>query len=71
MRQSVSDLLCRVAQDAPHLIVYPAVVGASSASEKLDIEVKGDGKRNRKLASSALGVCNLSRMICVTCTVLS
>ncbi|XP_052059400.1 serine/threonine-protein kinase SMG1-like isoform X1 [Mytilus californianus] len=30
VRQSVSDLLCRVAHDAPHLIVYPAVVGSSS-----------------------------------------
>ncbi|ESO84130.1 hypothetical protein LOTGIDRAFT_229624 [Lottia gigantea] len=29
VRQSVSDLLCRVAQDAPHLIVYPAVVGST------------------------------------------
>eukprot|EP00118_Oscarella_pearsei_P002798 m.11633 g.11633 ORF g.11633 m.11633 type:complete len:3440 (+) comp23529_c0_seq1:72-10391(+) len=25
--QSVSQLLCRIAQDSPHLIVYPAVVG--------------------------------------------
>ncbi|KAJ8319497.1 hypothetical protein KUTeg_004588 [Tegillarca granosa] len=31
VRQSISDLLCRVAQDAPHLIVYPAVVGCSSS----------------------------------------
>ena len=30
VRQSVSDLLCRVAQDAPHLIVYSAVVGCST-----------------------------------------
>ncbi|XP_048245963.1 serine/threonine-protein kinase SMG1-like isoform X1 [Haliotis rufescens] len=30
VRQSVSDLLCRVAQDAPHLIIYPAVVGSSA-----------------------------------------
>ncbi|XP_059145931.1 serine/threonine-protein kinase SMG1-like [Physella acuta] len=30
VRQSISELLCRIAQDAPHLIVYPAVVGSSS-----------------------------------------
>ena len=30
VRQSVSDLLCRVAHDAPHLIVYPAVVGCTT-----------------------------------------
>ncbi|XP_054706809.1 serine/threonine-protein kinase SMG1-like [Uloborus diversus] len=28
VRQSISDLLCRVAQGAPHLIVFPAVVGS-------------------------------------------
>ncbi|XP_030839844.1 serine/threonine-protein kinase SMG1 isoform X2 [Strongylocentrotus purpuratus] len=27
VRQSISDLLCRIAKDAPHLIVYQAVVG--------------------------------------------
>ncbi|KAL4241086.1 Serine/threonine-protein kinase smg1 [Mactra antiquata] len=30
VRQSISDLLCRVAEDAPHLIVYPAVVGSTT-----------------------------------------
>ncbi|XP_067130817.1 serine/threonine-protein kinase SMG1 [Centruroides vittatus] len=28
VRQSISDLLCRVAQASPHLIVFPAVVGS-------------------------------------------
>ncbi|XP_072167614.1 serine/threonine-protein kinase SMG1-like [Diadema setosum] len=27
VRQSISDLLCRIAKDSPHLIVYQAVVG--------------------------------------------
>ena len=31
MRQSVSDLLGRVGRDAPHLIVFPAVVGGTSS----------------------------------------
>uniref|UniRef100_A0A2C9LZC5 non-specific serine/threonine protein kinase n=1 Tax=Biomphalaria glabrata TaxID=6526 RepID=A0A2C9LZC5_BIOGL len=30
VRQSISELLCRIALDAPHLIVYPAIVGSSS-----------------------------------------
>lgn len=30
VRQSISDLLCRVAIDAPHLIIFPAVVGSSA-----------------------------------------
>ncbi|XP_015766823.1 PREDICTED: serine/threonine-protein kinase SMG1-like [Acropora digitifera] len=34
VRQSVSELLCRIGQDAPHLIVYPAVVGCSTSLPK-------------------------------------
>ena len=34
VRQSVSDLLCRVGQDSPHFIIYPAIVGASRRAEK-------------------------------------
>ena len=34
VRQSVSDLLCRVGQDSPHFIIYPAIVGASHKQEK-------------------------------------
>jgi PI-3-kinase-related kinase SMG-1 len=34
VRQSVSDLLCRVGQDSPHYIIYPAIVGASKGAEK-------------------------------------
>ena len=29
VQQSVASLLCRIAKDFPHLIVYPAVVGCS------------------------------------------
>ena len=34
VRQSVSDLLCRVGNDAPHFIIYPAIVGASKKADK-------------------------------------
>ena len=34
VRQSVSDLLCRVGNDSPHFIIYPAIVGASRKAEK-------------------------------------
>ena len=34
VRQSVSDLLCRVGNDSPHFIIYPAIVGASKKTEK-------------------------------------
>lgn len=46
VRQSVSELLCRVGQDAPHLIVYPAVVGCSTSLPKylLNKGKEGEGK---------------------------
>ncbi len=43
VRQSVSELLCRVAQDAPHLIVYPAVVGCSTTKTNVKDDSR-DGK---------------------------
>ncbi|XP_017781881.1 PREDICTED: serine/threonine-protein kinase SMG1 [Nicrophorus vespilloides] len=36
VRERVSDLLCRVAEDAPHLITFPAVVGALEGGVKFD-----------------------------------
>lgn len=30
IRQSICSLLCRVAEDSPHLILYPAIVGSLS-----------------------------------------
>ena len=38
VRQSISELLCRIALDTPHLIVYPAVVGSSS---KIQVKIPG------------------------------
>ncbi|CAH1985475.1 unnamed protein product [Acanthoscelides obtectus] len=41
VRLRVSDLLCRVAEDAPHLITFPAVVGALEGGLKFDFsEIK-------------------------------
>ncbi|KAK7113677.1 hypothetical protein V1264_012925 [Littorina saxatilis] len=42
VRRSVSELLCRVAQDAPHLIVYPAIVGSTSG--KVDNKVTEESR---------------------------
>jgi PI-3-kinase-related kinase SMG-1 len=44
VRQSISDLLCRVAHDAPHLIVYPAVVGSSTKMDDTDTNIKREGQ---------------------------
>ena len=46
VRQSVSELLCRVGRDAPHLIVYPAVVGCSTSLPKylLNKGKEGEGE---------------------------
>lgn len=35
VRRRVSELLCRVAEDAPHLITFPAVVGAAAGGARL------------------------------------
>lgn len=42
VRQSVSDLLCRVGHDSPHFIIYPAIVGASKKAEKKAESVSGE-----------------------------
>lgn len=34
VRARVSELLCRVAENSPHLITFPAVVGAVSCGQK-------------------------------------
>jgi hypothetical protein len=39
----VSDLLCRVGEDSPHFIIYPAIVGASRKAEKKTESVSGKG----------------------------
>ena len=44
VRQSVTDLLCRVAKDTPHLIVYPAVVGYSSGKDLVREDGGKDGE---------------------------
>jgi PI-3-kinase-related kinase SMG-1 len=36
VRQSITDLLCRVARDFPHLIVYSAVVGSQDGPTKIE-----------------------------------
>ncbi|KAK3583612.1 hypothetical protein CHS0354_039435 [Potamilus streckersoni] len=52
VRQSISDLLCRVAEDAPHLIVYPAVVGMSTT--KIDSkDQEQSGMLNNYLVDSS------------------
>ncbi|KAJ1529376.1 hypothetical protein ONE63_006163 [Megalurothrips usitatus] len=35
VRRRVAELLCRLAEDAPHLITFPAVVGAASGGARL------------------------------------
>lgn len=43
VRQSICNLLCRVAQDSPHLILYPAIVGTISLSS----ESQASGKEEK------------------------
>ncbi|GLH00101.1 Serine/threonine-protein kinase ATR [Gryllus bimaculatus] len=39
VRRRVSELLCRVAEDAPHLITFPAVVGAATGTRLKDMNI--------------------------------
>lgn len=39
VRRRVSELLCRVAKDSPHLIIFPAVVGAIDESQSSMLEL--------------------------------
>lgn len=45
VRQSICNLLCRVAQDSPHLILYPAIVGTISLSS--ESQTSGMEKREK------------------------
>lgn len=36
IRESISELLCRIARDFPHLIIYPAVVGSQDGPTKIE-----------------------------------
>ena len=36
VRKSISELLCRIAKDLPHLIIYPAVVGSQDGPTKIE-----------------------------------
>lgn len=60
MRKRVSELLCRVARESPHLIIFPAVVGAAQ-EQRVDINelsVATEGDRNDEHTSqSALTIC--------------
>ena len=49
VRQSISDLLCRIAGDAPHLIVYQAVVGCPDTGT-----AEVESKNGKTLSSDCL-----------------
>ena len=46
VRQSISELLCRIARDFPHLIIYPAVVGSQDGPTKIENVHKSSNNKN-------------------------
>lgn len=58
MRRRVSELLCRVARDSPHIIIFPTVVGAA---QEINVDINNlsaEVDRNEiKTSNSALTVC--------------
>lgn len=63
VRKRVSELLCRVAKDSPHLIIFPAVVGAVDEGQTDMLEIaaaySSDGECPEK-AKPALAICSNS-----------
>lgn len=51
VRQSICNLLCRVAQDSPHLILYPAIVGTISLSSESQASGKEEKSKIQKYFS--------------------
>jgi len=48
VRKSVSELLCRIAREYPHLIIYPAVVGSQDGPTKIEsVHHKSNKKINK------------------------
>lgn len=45
VRQSISELLSRIARDFPHLIIYPAVVGSQDGPTRIENVNKAKDKR--------------------------
>ena len=44
----MSELLCRIARDFPHLIIYPAVVGSQDGPTKIENVHKSSSSNNKK-----------------------
>lgn len=67
MRQSVSELLCRVGQDAPHLIVYPAVVGCSTSLPKylLNKGKEGEGRNSLLIRGILFAIFTSRNIFCL------
>lgn len=61
VRKRVSELLCRVARDSPHLIIFPAVVGAAQDKQRVNItefsSFSGNENRDTQSPNSALTIC--------------
>ena len=64
VRQSVSDLLCRVGHDSPHFIIYPAIVGASRRTEKKTDTDSVTGK----LRIRGISLCLHTHRLYIMCT---
>lgn len=58
VRKRVSELLCRVARDSPHIIIFPAVVGAAQELHFDINDLSSEMERNEpKAMNSALTIC--------------
>lgn len=56
VRRRVSELLCRVAKDAPHLIIFPSVVGAAQG-KTTNLDISGNIEDLEEPKESSLSSC--------------
>jgi serine/threonine-protein kinase SMG1 len=57
VRRRVSELLCRVAKDSPHLIIFPTVVGAQETMDIAKITEKEEKNPEEEWKNSSLTFC--------------
>uniref|UniRef100_A0A182M5Z8 non-specific serine/threonine protein kinase n=1 Tax=Anopheles culicifacies TaxID=139723 RepID=A0A182M5Z8_9DIPT len=83
VRRRVSELLCRVAKDAPHLIIFPAVVGSVQEEpsqlavvdvirdgvEEISSKINDTNEQVQSSAASGLGFCFNALLDILSCEI--
>lgn len=60
VRQSISELLCRIGSDSPHLVIFPAVTGLLDHNIKSNDDEIDDEEKNEFIEESLVRNCYIS-----------